>query len=329
MAESNSQVLKKVSDVESNADQESTAIKESNTDQESNSHSSFSAMLKIVEYSDSEHSGSQPKISSSEGHPGAKPLLPKEAYLNVHDTLHKEAAYSIGHPGAEPLSPQKAYFNVPDTLYKEAADFSESETDDEMEGVKSLVDKFLDKSEMEEKFEEKEKPETEDTSADSEWESVKVMETDAYESESCIYTSVESDTSEGELESEYDYEVGDKSGDGEDLSDIKDQDAEKLSDIEKSEEESSDSEVKDKSCGVEKSREDSSDSEVSGDKSEEVEPSKSGEGSSDSEVGGDKSQEVEASNQERIQVTLKSVVINLKMKKRNKIHVKWDITRVT
>ena len=103
-------------------------------------------MLKIVEYSDHEHSGSLTKISSSEGHPGAKPLSPQEAYFDVHDTLHKEAAYSIGHPGAEPLSPQEAYFEVPDTLCKEAADFSESETDDEMEGVKSLVDKFLDKS---------------------------------------------------------------------------------------------------------------------------------------------------------------------------------------
>ena len=52
------------------------------------------------------------------------------------------------------MSPQKAYFKVLHTLYKEADDFSESETDDEMEGVKSLVDKFLDKSEMEEKSEE-------------------------------------------------------------------------------------------------------------------------------------------------------------------------------
>ena len=108
----------------------------------------------------------------------------------------------MGHPGAEPLLSQKAYFDVPDTLYKEAADFSESETDDEMEGVKSLVDKFLDKSETEEKSEEEEKPKMEDTSADSEWEFVKVIETDAYKSESRMYTSVESDASEGELESD-------------------------------------------------------------------------------------------------------------------------------
>ena len=95
LAESHTQVLMKVSDVESNSDQENTAVKESNADQESNAHSSFSAMLKIVEYSDSEHSGSLTKISSSEGHPGAKPLLSQEAYLDVHDTLHKEAAYSM------------------------------------------------------------------------------------------------------------------------------------------------------------------------------------------------------------------------------------------
>ena len=79
-----------MSDVESNPDKESKAEKESNV-----CHSSFSAMLKIVEYSDSEHSGSLTKISSSEGHPGAKPLLSQEAYLDVHDTLHKEAAYSM------------------------------------------------------------------------------------------------------------------------------------------------------------------------------------------------------------------------------------------
>ena len=65
-----------------------------------------------------------------------------------------------------------------------------------------------------------------------------------------------------------DDEVGDKSGDEEDSSDIENQDAEKLSDTEKSKEESSDSEVKVKSCGVKKSGEDSSDSEVGGDKSE-------------------------------------------------------------
>ena len=65
--------LKKVSDVESNAD------KESNTDQESNVQSSFTAMLKIVEYSDIEHSGSLTKISSSEGHPGAESLSPQKS----------------------------------------------------------------------------------------------------------------------------------------------------------------------------------------------------------------------------------------------------------
>ena len=112
-------------------------------------------MVKIVEYSDSEHSGSLTKISSSKGYPGAESLLPLKAYFDVHDTLYKEAASSVGHPGAEPLSPQKAYFNV-------------SYTDDEMEGMKSLVDSFLDKSEMEEKSEEEEKPEMENTSADSE-----------------------------------------------------------------------------------------------------------------------------------------------------------------
>ena len=78
------------------------------------------------------------------------------------------------------MSPQKAYFNVHDTLYREAASFSESETDDEMEGVKSLVDTFLDKSETDEKSEEEENCDMEDTSADSEWESGKVMETDTY-----------------------------------------------------------------------------------------------------------------------------------------------------
>ena len=94
-----------------------------------------------------------------------------------------------------------------------------------MEGVKSLVDTFLVQSNMEEKSQEEETPEMEDTSPDSEWESGKIMETDAYKSESHIYTSVESDTSEGELESDYDDddEVGDKSGDGEDSSDIEDQ----------------------------------------------------------------------------------------------------------
>ena len=147
LAKSHTRVLKKVSDVESNPD------KESNAGQESNAHSSFSAMLKIVEYSDSEHSDSLTKISSSEGHPGAEPLSPQKAYFNVHDTLHKEAAH-----------------------------FSESETDDEMEGVKSLVDTFLVQSEIEEKSEEEENPEMEDTSPDSEWEFGKVMETDAYKS---------------------------------------------------------------------------------------------------------------------------------------------------
>ena len=73
------------------------------------------------------------------------------------------------------------YFDVHDTLYKEAAHSSESETDDEMERVKSLVDTFLVRSETEEKSE------TEDTSPDSEWESGKLMETDTYESESHIY----------------------------------------------------------------------------------------------------------------------------------------------
>ena len=107
LAKSHTRVLKKVSDIVSNAAQESTTIKESNAEQESNILSSFSAMLKIVEYSDSEHSGSPTKISSSEGHPGAKPLSPQEAYLDVHDTLHKEAAYSIWHPGAEPFHLRK------------------------------------------------------------------------------------------------------------------------------------------------------------------------------------------------------------------------------
>ena len=148
---------------------------ESNIDKESNAPSSFSAMLKIVEYSDSENSVLLTKISSS-----------------------------VGHYGAVPLSPQNAHYDIQDTLYKKVS-YSKSETDDEMEGVKSLVEIFLDKSE-EEKYETENKSETEekseadnksdmdDTSADSEWESVKVMKTDAYESESQIYTLVESDT---------------------------------------------------------------------------------------------------------------------------------------
>ena len=72
--------VKAVSDIESNPDKESNAGQESNT---------FIAMLKIVEYSDSEPT----KISSSEGHPGAEPLLPQKAYFYVHDTLYKEAAH--------------------------------------------------------------------------------------------------------------------------------------------------------------------------------------------------------------------------------------------
>ena len=61
LAKSHTQVLKKVSDVESNPDKESNADKESNVGQEINTHLTFSAMLKIVEYSDNEHLGSPTK----------------------------------------------------------------------------------------------------------------------------------------------------------------------------------------------------------------------------------------------------------------------------
>ena len=43
-------------------------------------------------------------------------------------------------------------YNIHDTLHEEVF-YSESETDDEMEGVKSLAETFLDKSEEEEKYE--------------------------------------------------------------------------------------------------------------------------------------------------------------------------------
>ena len=253
LAESHTQVLKKVSEVESNIDQES------------NTQSSFSALLKIVEYSDSETSDSPQKVG---------------------------ACTFVAHPNAKP-------FDVHETLHKDDVTFSGSETDEEVEGVKCYVGKILEKSDME------------NTSADSKWESVKVMETDAYRSESQVYTSVESDTeshseeevektSDGELESDSD-EEGDKLGDAEDSSD--NEDREIVGNIEdeessKSREDSSESENGDDSHQEEepsKSTEDSHDCEISVDKPEEVEKSKSREDSSVSENGDDSHQEVEQS----------------------------------
>ena len=65
-----------------------------------------------------------------------------------------------------------------ETLHEHDVAFSWSETDEEVEGVKCYIGEILKKSETEEKSD------MEDTSADSEWESVKVTETDAYKSES-------------------------------------------------------------------------------------------------------------------------------------------------
>ena len=55
------------------------------------SHKEHYAMLKIVDYSESENSVSPTKISSSVGHYGAVPLLPQNAHYDIHDTFPQKS----------------------------------------------------------------------------------------------------------------------------------------------------------------------------------------------------------------------------------------------